>query len=107
MVIFGPCARIRVTATHTPATAATIGTTHTTESRVRFRVTVLDSDTDAVGPGMLHLAPPRGTPYQPRVEASHRKHRQPHHRREEEEPEPGFDRHERLELHERRREGVD
>src|SRR5262249_62294260 len=43
MVIFGPSARIRVTATQAPAIAATMGTIQTRESRVCFLPTALES----------------------------------------------------------------
>ena len=59
IVIFGPSLRIRVTATHTPASAATMGTIQTRESRVRFLATVRDSATWGSGwsrSGMLYLS---------------------------------------------------
>ena len=42
---FGPSLRIFVTATQAPATAATMGMIQTSESRVRFLATALDSGT--------------------------------------------------------------
>src|SRR5208337_710719 len=46
IVILGPSLSTRVTATHAPTTAATIGMNQTSESRVRFFGTLLDSGTD-------------------------------------------------------------
>ena len=58
-MIFGPSLRIRVTATQTPTSAATIGMNQTSESRVFFLVTVLDSGTPGggvFGSGMSNLS---------------------------------------------------
>src|SRR5205809_2001649 len=108
MVIFGPSARILVTATQTPAIAATIGTSQTTESRVRFLGTFLDSGTyGAWFSGTLHLRPAGCIPDETGVERFDREHRQHHDCREEEQPGSRLDRHERLKLHECRGESVD
>src|SRR5271170_6447979 len=86
MVISGPCSRIFVTAIHTPATAATMGMTQTSESRVRFLGTALASGTleNFSVSGMLHLAFDflcrGGIPDQPRVERFDRQHGQDHDR---------------------------
>ena len=57
IVILGPSFRIFVTAIQTPAAAATIGMTQTSEIRARFWGTVLDSGTwgsDGSLSGILH-----------------------------------------------------
>src|SRR5882724_394393 len=90
------------------AIAGTIGTIQTRESRVRFRGTFLDSGTyGAWFSGTLHLRPAGCIPDEPGVERFDREHRQHHDGREEEQPGPRLDRHERLKLHECRGESVD
>src|SRR5215510_1641704 len=110
MVIFGPSARIRVTATQAPAIAATMGMIQTSESRVCFLPTALESGTFGGNPSpsaMANLSRACRIPDQTRVKGLDAKHRQHHHRREEEQAGTRFHRHERLQLDERGGEGVD
>src|SRR5262245_37405884 len=101
MVILGPWPRILVTATQTPATAATIGTSHTSERRVRRLATARASGTGGSS-GISHLSRALRIPDEPRVEGLDREHGQHHDGREERQAGPRLDRHERLELDERR-----
>src|SRR5262249_2419115 len=105
MVICGPWPRMRVTATQVPASAATIGTIHTSDSRVCRLGTRRDSE--IMGSGMLNLSRAHRIPDQARIERLHRQHREHHDRCEEEETGRRLDGHERLQLHERGRERVD
>src|SRR5215467_8929423 len=101
---------MRVTATQTPASAATMGTIQTNESRVRFLATCRDSgtyDTPWLGSGMLHLSAAGCIPDQPGVERLYREHGQHHDCCEEEQTGARLDGHERLELYQRRGEGID
>src|SRR5215469_17056341 len=110
MVISGPSLRILVTATQTPSAAATIGIIQTTESRVRLGESPLDCGT--VGSvvrssAILNSLFACRVPYQTGIERLDRQHGQHHYHREEKQPGPWLDRHERLELHQSRGEGVD
>src|SRR5262249_43158798 len=99
MVIFGPSARIRVTATHAPAIAATMGTIQTRESRVCFLPTALESGMFGGDPSpsaMANLSRACRIPDQTRVKGLDAEHRQHHHRREEEQAGTRFHRPERL-----------
>src|SRR4051794_39559794 len=88
MVIVGPVSRMRVTAIQAPARAATMGTSHTGEKRVRLFAIRFASGTGGSWMGWsamlgldLHLAP--RIPDQTRIEGLHGEHRQYHHRGEE------------------------
>src|SRR5262245_2846503 len=110
IVTFGPSPRIRVTATQAPAPAATIGISQTSERRVRLRLTALDSGARGSGrslSGMADLPGARGIPDQSGIEGFDGQHRQHHDRREEEETWRRRHRHQGLELHQCRGEGVD
>src|SRR5271170_3291555 len=101
MVIVGPWLRILVTATQTPTSAATIGITQTGEILVCFLATARDWGTGGSGvccSTMYNLLGADGVPDKTWVKGLNRKHRQHHHRGEEDEPRSGFNRHQRLEL---------
>src|ERR1017187_9567345 len=96
---------IFVTATQTPAIAATMGMIQTSASRVRFLATTRDSGTlgsDWSLSGILNLClncfRTGGIPDQPRVERLDRKHGQHHDRGKEKKPGCRLDGHERLKL---------
>src|SRR6516164_7971654 len=110
MVISGPSLRILVTATQTPIAASSFGITPTTESRVRLGETPLDCG--KVGSvvrssAILNSLFACRVPNQTGIERLDRQHCQHHDHREEEQPGPRLDRHQRLELHQSRCEGVD
>src|SRR5215471_8688901 len=110
IVIVGPSARIRVTATQAPTTAATIGTIHTSDRRVLRLPRCFDSGTGGSGAsasGMSDLVGARRVPDQAWIEGLDGEHREDHDRGEEEQARRGLHRHERLELDQRRGEGVD
>src|SRR4026207_1834286 len=109
MVTVGPSVMSRWMAMPRPITAARIGMIHTTEIFVRRgRDTVACGRSPGwTGAGMTHLPAAAGVPDQTRIEAPHRDDGQDHHRHEEDHPGPRLHRHERLQLHERNREGVD
>src|SRR6516162_51953 len=110
MVISGPSLIIFVTATQPPTAASTFEITQTPESRVRLREKPLDCGT--VGSvvrssAILNSLFAGRVPNQTRIETLDRQHRQHHDHREEKQPRPRLHRHQRLELHQRRGEGVD
>src|ERR1700683_2514510 len=116
MVIFGPSLITRVTATHAPTIAARIGMNQTSESRVRFLGTFLDSGTEERVGGSrsgisnlfrICLYRTCSVPDQPRIERLDRQHRKHHYRREKDQAWPRLDRHQRLQLDQGRGEGVD
>src|SRR5271156_1263027 len=115
MVILGPSLSTRVTATHAPTIAARIGMNQTSESRVRFLGTFLDSGTDERGgsrSGISNLFRTClyrtcGIPDEPRIERLDRQHRKHHHRREEDQAGPRLDRHQWLQLDQGRGESID
>src|SRR4029077_12835958 len=86
MVIAGPSQRMRVTATQTPASAATMGTIHTSEIRVLLLLTARASGAlgSIVSSGMAYLRYGHRIPDQTRIERLDRQHREHDDRREEE-----------------------
>src|ERR1700730_17006010 len=106
MVIVGPSLNTRVIATHAPTTAARIGMNQTSDSRVRFLGTFLDSGTDERGGSRsgisnlfrICLLRTYRIPDQPRIERFDREHRKYDHRREEDQARSRLHRHERMEL---------
>src|SRR5262245_31250046 len=108
IVIVGPSLSTRCTAIPSATTAATIGITHTTDTRARRRGTTTACATPPPSTGSSAMASPRpgSVPDQPRIEGLRRQHCQHDHRGEEQDTGPRLDRHQRLELHERDRERV-
>src|SRR6202041_342852 len=115
IVIVGPSLNTRVTATHAPTTAARIGMNQTSESRVRFLGTFLDSGTDDRGGSRsgicnlfrICLLRTYRIPDQSRIERLDREHRKDHDRREEDQARSRFHRHEWLKLNQSSGEGID
>src|SRR5580704_5658119 len=108
--MLGPSLKNLVTATQTPTSAATIGMNHTTESRVRFLDTTLESGTAGLGicgSGMLNLVHAGGVPDEPRVERFDRQHREYDHGREKQQTGRRLHRHQRLQLNQSRSESID
>src|SRR5260370_26241939 len=89
MVIWGSWLRFLVTATHAPRSAATIGMSQTSESRVRLLGTLLDSVTEERGGSrsgicnLFRICRVRiyGIPDESRIERLDREHREHHYRR--------------------------
>src|SRR5262245_60075189 len=109
IVIVGPSLRMRWTAIPIATTAARIGMIQTTEIRPRLDgpTVARGSDDGTVGSGIERPPFRFVVPEQSRVEALGRKHREHDHRHEKAHAGTRFDRHERLQLHERHDERID
>src|SRR5215510_14978724 len=107
IVIVGPSSRMRWIAMPIATAAVRIGMIQTIEIRTRRFGTTLAAGRSS-GSGCSAIMTLRGgIPDEARVEGLGGDHRQHHHRRKEDHPRPGLDRHQRLELHEGDGERVD